>query len=339
MSQSNPFATPMGHRRAVAIVSGTVWLVWLVLMITGNRWALFAEGWFMSVTMAFGSFIAGATSEGGGAVAFPVMTLVFHIEPHVARDFSLMIQSIGMTAAGLTIALTRTPVVWRVVAPASVAGGLGMIVGLNEVAPLIPPAIAKLLFTSLWLAFGVTLLLFNRNKGRAALTDVPADVPWSPMLLLAAFLGGIVASITGSGLDICVFSLLVLRYRVSETVATPTSVVLMGINALIGAIWAGQTRGLAPDAWTWWWCCVPVCAIGAPFGAWFISSRTRRFVASVLLVSIAVQYVASLVILPMTPGRYLFSAAIFTGGVLLFGAVSWLGGPPKPADAAPQADR
>jgi uncharacterized membrane protein YfcA len=41
----------------------------------------------MSVTMAFGSFIAGATSEGGGAVAFPVMTLLFNIAPSIARDF------------------------------------------------------------------------------------------------------------------------------------------------------------------------------------------------------------------------------------------------------------
>ena len=35
------------------------------------------------------------TSEGGGAVAFPVMTLALGIKPSVARDFSLMIQSCG----------------------------------------------------------------------------------------------------------------------------------------------------------------------------------------------------------------------------------------------------
>ena len=38
---------------------------------------------------------AGMTSEGGGAVAFPVMTLALGIKPSVARDFSLMIQSCG----------------------------------------------------------------------------------------------------------------------------------------------------------------------------------------------------------------------------------------------------
>ncbi len=47
--------------------------------------------------------IPGMTSEGGGAVAFPVMTLAFSIAPSLARDFSLVIQSCGMTAAAFTI--------------------------------------------------------------------------------------------------------------------------------------------------------------------------------------------------------------------------------------------
>ncbi|KAI6197410.1 hypothetical protein M3Y94_01220700 [Aphelenchoides besseyi] len=38
-------------------------------------------------------FLEGATSEGGGAVAFPVMTLLLNLDPTAARDFSLMIQS------------------------------------------------------------------------------------------------------------------------------------------------------------------------------------------------------------------------------------------------------
>ena len=42
--------------------------------------------------MIFGATVAGMTSEGGGAVAFPVMTLALGIAPSVARDFSLMIQ-------------------------------------------------------------------------------------------------------------------------------------------------------------------------------------------------------------------------------------------------------
>ncbi|CAJ0578588.1 unnamed protein product, partial [Mesorhabditis spiculigera] len=43
--------------------------------------------------------VAGMTSEGGGAVSFPIMTLVLHINPDIARDFALMIQSIGIFTA------------------------------------------------------------------------------------------------------------------------------------------------------------------------------------------------------------------------------------------------
>lgn len=49
----------------------------------------------MSLTMIIGAFIGGATSEGGGAVAFPVMTLALALEPRVARDFVYVSQSTG----------------------------------------------------------------------------------------------------------------------------------------------------------------------------------------------------------------------------------------------------
>ena len=61
----------------VGLTVSIVWTLWVIGISQEDRLALFADNWFMSVTMAFGSFIAGATSEGGGAVAFPVMTLFF----------------------------------------------------------------------------------------------------------------------------------------------------------------------------------------------------------------------------------------------------------------------
>ncbi|VDM63851.1 unnamed protein product [Angiostrongylus costaricensis] len=50
----------------------------------------------MPVVMLLGSTVSGMTSEGGGAVAFPIMTLCLQIDPLTARDFSLMIQSFVM---------------------------------------------------------------------------------------------------------------------------------------------------------------------------------------------------------------------------------------------------
>ena len=58
----------------------------------------FSRFYIMSLTMIFGSLVAGSTPVGGGAVAFPVMVLFIKLSAEDGRDFSLMIQSV----AGLT---------------------------------------------------------------------------------------------------------------------------------------------------------------------------------------------------------------------------------------------
>jgi len=85
------------HRKIIGIAIPFTFysFLWWSLAIKNNFFSYFPTRYPMSITMAFGSFIGGATSEGGGAVAFPVMTLALHIPPSVARDFSFMVQSCG----------------------------------------------------------------------------------------------------------------------------------------------------------------------------------------------------------------------------------------------------
>ena len=76
-------------------------------------------------------------------------------------------------------------------------------------------------------------------------------------------MGGIVSSLTGSGLDIMTFTLLTLYFRVSEKVATPTSVVLMAGNAVVGFVWRGAVQRQLPlEAWNFWYVCIPVVVVG-----------------------------------------------------------------------------
>ena len=311
---------PRSPRTSIGVTVALVWGAWLLLMVQGSRFGLFPENWFMSVTMALGSFIAGATSEGGGAVAFPVMTLGFKIPPAVARDFSLMIQAVGMTAASITILWTRTPVVRQALIWSTLGGALGIIFGLEFVAPKLQPAYAKMLFTASWLAFAVALFWINRYRDREVHTGIQGFLPRHAVLLVGfGAVGGIISSVTGSGLDIVTFSLLVLRLRISEAIATPTSVVLMAGNAVVGAIYRGVIQGeLAPAAWDFWWVCVPIVVVGAPVGAWFIRSRSRLFVARLLYGSIFIQFIAALLIIPQSPRLVAFSTATFSLGVLGF---------------------
>ena len=64
--------------------------IWWPTFRKFDWWNKFEENYFMSLTMCLGSFIAGATSEGGGAIAYPVMTLgpVHHMVPNMPPQFS-----------------------------------------------------------------------------------------------------------------------------------------------------------------------------------------------------------------------------------------------------------
>ena len=67
----------------------------------------FRQYYPLSIVMVFGSLIAGSTPLGGGVVAFPVSVLSIKFTPSQGRDFSLMIQSCGMTAASFLVLMKR----------------------------------------------------------------------------------------------------------------------------------------------------------------------------------------------------------------------------------------
>jgi uncharacterized membrane protein YfcA len=318
--------SPITPLRRIVITALVVQGLWLVGMTAGDRWHLFIEGWFMSVTMAVGSFIAGATAEGGGAVAFPVMTLLFKIPPPVARDFALMIQSVGMGSASLLILGSGIPIVRSAVVWGGLGGAVGVVVGIAVVAPLLPPPFAKMGFLAVWLAFAVALALMDRRPGRARHSTLDVGPREAVTLALTGVVGGVVSGISGSGLDIVVFSLLVLRYGVSETVATPTSVVLMASNAMFGFFWKSTLGGgMAPEAFRFWWVCVPIVVVGAPVGAWFIRDRSPRFVARLLMASIALQFIGGVVIIPQTTTLFAFTVVVWVIAAGLFALMARVG--------------
>ena len=141
-------------------------LVWTVWLVFGGRLAihhLFAD-WKVALTMVFGSLVGGGTSEGGGAIAFPIFTKLLHIAPYDARNFSLAIQSVGMGAASLSILYLRIPIERRALFYAGFSGVLGVVLGAYFVAPLIPPVIVRTSFTVLVSSLGLALLIVNREK-------------------------------------------------------------------------------------------------------------------------------------------------------------------------------
>ena len=110
-----PRKLPSARQLAYPALLVVLYLCWVSYMTLADKWGLFATYWPVTATMSLGSFVAGATAEGGAAVAFPVFTKVLHIASADARTFGLMIQAVGMTMAGVVILLQRVKILPRVI--------------------------------------------------------------------------------------------------------------------------------------------------------------------------------------------------------------------------------
>ena len=308
-----------GFLRSI-LVSAIVILVWLVYMDYTDQWYLYRDNWFMSVTMVFGSFIAGASSEGGGAVAFPVMTLIYDITPPVARNFSLAIQSVGMTTASYIILRNRYQVEWKYLIPVSIGGIIGIILGTVFLIPLIAPAFVKMLFVTFWLSFGIVLFYVNQIYKRKVIDRLPLLSARDNMGLgFIGLLGGGLSALLGSGIDIFSFSFVTMRYHLSEKVATPTSVLIMALNSIAGFVLHNLVlHDFGDQEFNYWLVSIPVVVIGAPLGARFINSRTRKFVADFLYLIIIVQFIGAWIIIRPTGILLFFTVLIFLFGLALF---------------------
>ena len=110
-----------------------------------------------------------------------------------------------------------------------------------------------------------------------------------------------------------------MRYHLSEKVATPTSVVIMAINTVIGFMLHFLVlHDFGPEELHYWLVCIPVVVWGAPLGAYFISRRTRHFIARFLYLIISAQFIGALLIIKPSGSLLIFTIAIFIFGILFF---------------------
>ena len=300
-------------------IGATVFVAWLLL---GGDRALqaVADHWQVSLTMVFGSLVGGGTSEGGGAIAFPVMTKVLAVPAPEARLFTFAIQSVGMGAATLTIVLNRVPLEWRAIRNGAPWAVLGVVVSSLALAPRLDAPSVRLLFTAILVSLALALWISRRcapdrrdelervgSKERAALFG-------------AGLAGGLLSGAAGLGENTIMFALLVLGFRVCERVVTPTTVVLLTIVS-----WAGfathvflmsDFTGAVVDMWL---AAVPIVAIGAPTGALICTRMSRDTIVRILYALIAVEFVSTLFLVPMSGERaILFGLAIAAFTLICF---------------------
>jgi len=258
-----------------------VWLAsfygtWLFLVASGHHWHTLREHWGIAAAMAFGSYAAGSTPLGGGTVGFPVLVLLFHQPATLGRDFSFAIQSIGMTSASIFILCRRQPLEWVILRWSLLGSLIGTPLGVLLIAPHVPDIAIKLTFAVIWASFGVLHLYRTdaicRNEGETpAAHRFDRNVGFAVGLLA----GATVASVTGVGIDMILYAMMVLLMRADLKVAIPTTVILMAFTSLIGIATKHFAGGVQPGVYANWLAAAPVVALGAPFGA-FIVNRVGR---------------------------------------------------------------
>jgi uncharacterized protein len=298
----------------------TVLSIWFWYMIEENSFEIYTRQWATVITMIFGSFIAGASPEGSAAIAYPIFTLILKIAPPVARNFAFAIQSIGMTSATLLIIGMRLKVDWNYIIFVTIGGVFGLFLGTYYVVPYVSPVQAKLFFVSLYLSFGIALWMQNLRPQREVFDKIEnfknSD---KGRLIIFGLVGGIISSIFGTGINIFTFCLMTIYYRVSEKVATPSSVIIMTIETILGLFIHTQLiNDFQPEAFEIWLACVPFVAVFAPLGAFVISKMPRKGIATLLYIILIVQFFGAIIVIKPSLIQLSICGLILMLGIGLF---------------------
>jgi uncharacterized protein len=287
-----------------------VFFCWLIL---GGERSLnaVANHWQVSLTMVFGSLVGGGTSEGGGAVAFPVLTKVLTVPADQARLFSFAIQSVGMGCATTSIIRNRVPIEWRAIRFGAPAAMAGVFFSCIYLAPRLQAATVRLTFTAILVGLALALWISLRHAPDRRDRMAPHLFGHGERLTLvgAGLLGGLLSGLAAVGENTIMFILLVLAFRVCERVVTPTTVVLLTLVSWTAfathVIVMGDFTGPPVDMWL---AAVPVVAIGAPTGALICTRLSRLVIVRILYVLIAVEFTSTLLLVPMGDGHWLILA-------------------------------
>lgn len=260
---------------------------WALLFTTLVDGPFLRVHWFYPLVMVLGGFVAGITPEGGGAVAFPMLSIFFEVDRSMARDFSLMIQSVGMTSAGLFV-LTRPstdprvfrPLLWFV--PVAFAG---FVAGM-QLLQAIPVHLLQALFLGMITTFTVAYLFSSYRGTRDTLVPGRGGRLSTVGVLLA---GGMCASLFGTGADILLYTLLVTRFGLQEKIATQFSILLMAAVSVLGFGYRGLfEQALSTDQFRTWLTAFPVVLVMAPLGALLLTRiRVEWMLRGLVLLNLA----------------------------------------------------
>lgn len=185
--------------------------------------------------------VSGLFGVGGGIVLVPFLVLVRGWPQKQAQATSLVMVAMAATAGLLQYALAGN-VIWAAAAAVLVGGLVGAVIG--------SALVARLQTWVLQVAFAVLLVVAAVRMVASPVSDVTGSLPaWSALLLVAYVVSGlamgVLSALFGIGGGILLVPLLVTAFGYDVRLAAGTSLAVMGLIALVGAV--RQSRQGATD--------------------------------------------------------------------------------------------
>lgn len=276
---------------------GLFYGVWMAYLTLSNSWHLVSEHWPIALSMALGSYFAGSTPMGGGTVGFPVLVFGFDYPTQIGRDFSLAVQSIGMTSASLLIWCRQQALALRVLKGSIMGVTMSLPIGLFVIAPWISEFAIKALFAVLWASFGIYHLRYgNELRQQIGFITHHQTTDFRIGLMLGIVGGLTTVAFTGVGIDMLVYCALILFYRASIAIAIPTSVIVMAYSSVYGSLLKTLTGSWSPGVIDQWLAAAPVVAMGAPLGVLVVSRLAPKTNIAIVSMLCLAQFVWFLLI-------------------------------------------
>jgi uncharacterized protein len=137
-------------------------------------------------------------------------------------------------------------------------------------------SLVKLLFSCLWMSFGLLTLSKNNEicelKGKG-----PGDTPAVVLIGLAAgLIGGTIASMIGVGVEMAVYTVMALLFRADLKIAIPTAIAAGALASMGGVALHVYLGDIDREALLNWMAAGPIVIFGAPTGAYLGSIAPRK---------------------------------------------------------------
>jgi uncharacterized membrane protein YfcA len=230
--------------------------------------------WFMPFLGIAAATIAMSTPAGGGVVFFPTMVLL-GVPPFQAVAFSVGAQSVGMGIFGTFnwVKRDRSAILFPAVVATVLIGSAATLLALL-VFPVAEAEPLQLTFSF----FGVGLATYIFYSLRHGLDKETRRFQWSVWTLVAVtivgLIGGLFVGYIGAGIDALLFFVLTSRFKVDSHQATVTSIVTMGLTAMVPFGVHLFVIGDVPV--NLWLMVLPGILMGARIGPWLNKTLGKR---------------------------------------------------------------